>query len=152
MEFEDRISKASAPGRGRSRGFRDHQHFNWLARFKWQPLQNEFAMLPDRSLSPVCLHAPSIEDLAARCAARASPTSLHDLKSSSAWNPRMFRLVLESDLRLTGSDWHELLAASQLDALLHSLGRLSDKYTVLGAHANGESTTTRTRIIGPGDR
>jgi Transposase DDE domain len=43
----------------------------------------------------------------------------------------------------------ELLASGQLDALLHSLGRFSDKYAVLGAHANGESITTRTRIIGP---
>lgn len=43
----------------------------------------------------------------------------------------------------------ELLASGQLDALLASLGRFSDKYAVLGAHANGESLTTRTRIIGP---
>jgi hypothetical protein len=43
----------------------------------------------------------------------------------------------------------DLLASGQLDALLHSLARFSDKYTVLGAHANGESVTTRTRIIGP---
>jgi len=43
----------------------------------------------------------------------------------------------------------ELLASGQLDALLHSLGRFSDKYAVLGAHANGQSITTRTRIIGP---
>ena len=43
----------------------------------------------------------------------------------------------------------ELLASGHLDALLHSLGRFSDKYTVLGAHAKGESITTRTRIIGP---
>ena len=37
-----------------------------------------------------------------------------------------------------------LLASGQLDALLHTLGRFSDKYTILGAHANGESLTTRT--------
>lgn len=43
----------------------------------------------------------------------------------------------------------DLLASGQLDALLHSLGRFSDKYTVLGAHANGQSLTTRTRILGP---
>ena len=42
-----------------------------------------------------------------------------------------------------------LLASGQLDTLLHSLARFSEKYTVLGAHANGESVTTRTRIIGP---
>jgi Transposase DDE domain len=43
----------------------------------------------------------------------------------------------------------ELLASGQLDALLASLGRFSNKYAVLGAHANRESLTTRTRIIGP---
>jgi len=60
MELKNRISKASAPGRGRPCGFRDHQHFNRLAGFKWQPLQNDFAMLTGSSLSPVCLHAFSI--------------------------------------------------------------------------------------------
>jgi hypothetical protein len=43
----------------------------------------------------------------------------------------------------------ELLASGQLDSLLCSLGRFSDKYVVLGAHANGRSLTTRTRIVGP---
>lgn len=43
----------------------------------------------------------------------------------------------------------ELLASGQLDALLHSLGRFSEKYAVLGAHTDGESVITRTRIIGP---
>jgi hypothetical protein len=43
----------------------------------------------------------------------------------------------------------ELRASGQLDALLASLGRFSDKYTVLGAHADGRSLATRTRIIGP---
>jgi hypothetical protein len=43
----------------------------------------------------------------------------------------------------------DLLASGQLDALLHSLGRFSDKYAILGAHANGESIPTRTRILGP---
>ncbi len=42
-----------------------------------------------------------------------------------------------------------LLASGQLDALLHSLGRFSEKYAVLGAHTDGESVITRTRIIGP---
>ena len=42
-----------------------------------------------------------------------------------------------------------MLASGQLDALLRSLGRFSDKYAILGAQANGESLTTRTRIIGP---
>jgi hypothetical protein len=43
----------------------------------------------------------------------------------------------------------QLLGSGQLDALLQSLGRFSEKFTVLGAHANGESITTLTRIIGP---
>lgn len=43
----------------------------------------------------------------------------------------------------------ELRASGELDRLLSSLGRLSEKYAVLGAHANGESLTTRTQIIGP---
>jgi hypothetical protein len=43
----------------------------------------------------------------------------------------------------------QLLASGQLDALLQSLGRFSDKYAILGAHLNGESITTETRILGP---
>jgi len=43
----------------------------------------------------------------------------------------------------------ELITSGRLDSLLRSLGRFSEKYVVLGAHANGESITTRTRIIGP---
>ena len=43
----------------------------------------------------------------------------------------------------------QLLDSGQLDALLHSLGRFSEKYAVLGSHANGESVITRTRSIGP---
>ena len=43
----------------------------------------------------------------------------------------------------------ELLASGQLDSLLQSLGRFSEKFTVLGAHARGESITTRTASIGP---
>jgi len=43
----------------------------------------------------------------------------------------------------------ELLARGELDRLLASLGRFSEKYIVLGAHANGEAVTTRTRIVGP---
>jgi transposase len=42
-----------------------------------------------------------------------------------------------------------LLASGQLDALLLSLGRFSEKFAVLGAHANGESVITHTRTIGP---
>ena len=43
----------------------------------------------------------------------------------------------------------ELLASGELDSLLQSLGRFSEKLTVLGAHARGESITTRTARIGP---
>ena len=43
----------------------------------------------------------------------------------------------------------ELQASGELDRLLTSLGRFSEKYAVLGAHANGESLTTRTQSIGP---
>jgi transposase len=43
----------------------------------------------------------------------------------------------------------QLLAAGQLDALLLSLGRFSEKFAVLAAHANGESVITRTRTLGP---
>ena len=39
--------------------------------------------------------------------------------------------------------------SGQLDLLLQSLGRFSDKYVVLGAHRNGQSITTQTRILGP---
>jgi hypothetical protein len=55
-ELEHRISKASVPQRGRSRAFRDYQHFNWLSGLEWKPFQNEFAILTDCSFSPVCLH------------------------------------------------------------------------------------------------
>jgi len=44
----------------------------------------------------------------------------------------------------------ELLANGQLDSLLQSLGRFSEKLAVLGAHARGESITTRSAKIGPG--
>jgi transposase len=43
----------------------------------------------------------------------------------------------------------ELLASGQLDSLLQSLSRFSEKLTVLGAHARGESITTRSARIGP---
>ena len=63
-EFENRIPKASA--NRRCRCFRDHQHFNRLAGLERKPLQNEIAVLADRSLPPVCLHGPIIEDLITR--------------------------------------------------------------------------------------
>ena len=42
----------------------------------------------------------------------------------------------------------QLQASGQLDSLLASLGRFSEKLVVLGAHGRGESLTTRTRRIG----
>jgi hypothetical protein len=44
----------------------------------------------------------------------------------------------------------QLQASGQLDSLLASLGRFSDKFAVLGAHGRGESLTTHTRRIGVG--
>jgi len=43
----------------------------------------------------------------------------------------------------------ELLASGKLDALVQSLGRFSEKLTILGAQARGESIATRTVRIGP---
>jgi transposase len=43
----------------------------------------------------------------------------------------------------------ELLANGQLDSLIQSLGRFSEKLAVLGAHARGDSITTRSARIGP---
>ena len=43
----------------------------------------------------------------------------------------------------------ELLANGQLDSLIQSLGRFSEKLTVLGTHARGDSITTRSAKIGP---
>ena len=43
----------------------------------------------------------------------------------------------------------ELVASGQLDTLLRSLGRFSEKLSVLGAHLNGDSVTTRSARIGP---
>jgi Transposase DDE domain len=42
----------------------------------------------------------------------------------------------------------QLQSSGQLDSLLASLGRFSDKLAVLGAHDRGESVATRTRSIG----
>jgi hypothetical protein len=44
----------------------------------------------------------------------------------------------------------ELQASGQLDAVLRSLGRFSDKLLVLDAHARGASVTTKTSGVGPG--
>ncbi len=43
----------------------------------------------------------------------------------------------------------ELLASGRLDSLIQSLGRFSEKLAVLGAHARGDSITTRSAKIGP---
>ena len=43
----------------------------------------------------------------------------------------------------------ELLANGQLDALIQSLGRLSEKLAILDAHARGDSIATRSARIGP---
>jgi hypothetical protein len=43
----------------------------------------------------------------------------------------------------------EVRASGQLDAVLKSLGRFSDKLLVLDAHARGESLTTKTVGVGP---
>jgi transposase len=43
----------------------------------------------------------------------------------------------------------ELLANGQLDALIQSLGRFSEKLAILGAHARGDSVTTHSARIGP---
>ncbi len=51
-------------------------------------------------------------------------------------------------LRLGRMD--ELLANGQLDSLLQSLGRFSEKLSVLGAHARGDSITTRSAKMGAG--
>lgn len=43
----------------------------------------------------------------------------------------------------------ELRASGELDRLLASLGRFSEKLAVLGAHAEGKALTVQTRSIGP---
>ncbi len=43
----------------------------------------------------------------------------------------------------------ELVASGQLDTLLRSLGRFSEKLSILGAHLNGDSVTTHSARIGP---
>jgi hypothetical protein len=43
----------------------------------------------------------------------------------------------------------ELLASGQLDSLIQSLGRFSEKISVLGAQARGDSITTHSARIGP---
>lgn len=43
----------------------------------------------------------------------------------------------------------ELLANGQLDSLIQSLGRFSEKLTILGAHVQGDSIATRSARIGP---
>ena len=72
--------------------------------------------------------------------------------------PRTYLLIVDNQrvdgkvkqrvlLRLGRLD--ELQASGQLDSLLQSLGRFSEKLAVLGAHARGDSVTTRSSRIGP---
>jgi len=44
----------------------------------------------------------------------------------------------------------ELLASGRLDSLIQSLGRVSEKLAVLGAHARGDSIATHSARFGPG--
>jgi transposase len=71
---------------------------------------------------------------------------------------RTYLLVVDNDwvdgkvkqrvlLRLGRLD--ELLASGQLDSLIQSLGRFSEKLAVLGAHARGDSITTQSARVGP---
>src|SRR2546428_5659268 len=57
------------------------------------------------------------------------------------------RLVQRVLYRLGRLD--QLQAAGQLDGLVKSLGRVSEKLLVLDAHARGESVPTQTLTIGP---
>jgi hypothetical protein len=59
-------------------------------------------------------------------------------------NGRLVQRVLHRLGRLD-----ELRASGQLDAVLKSLGRFSEKLLVLDAHARGESVTTKTTGVGP---
>jgi len=43
----------------------------------------------------------------------------------------------------------QLVSSGQLDSLIVSLGRFTEKLAVLGAHLNGDSITTRSAKIGP---
>jgi hypothetical protein len=43
----------------------------------------------------------------------------------------------------------QLLASGQLDSLIQSLGRFSERLAVLGAHAQGDSVVTHSARIGP---
>jgi hypothetical protein len=44
----------------------------------------------------------------------------------------------------------QLQASGQIDALIESLGRFSEKLAILGAHARGESVVAHSVRIGPG--
>ena len=59
-------------------------------------------------------------------------------------NGRLVQRVLHRLGRLD-----ELQASGQLDAILKSFGRFSEKLLVLDAHARGDSVTTKTVTIGP---
>jgi hypothetical protein len=63
MEFDNRVPEAPAGGR-RSRGFRNHQHLDWLARLEGKTLQAEVTLRAYCHVFPEGLHAISIVDLA----------------------------------------------------------------------------------------
>jgi len=63
-------------------------------------------------------------------------------------NKRVGRRIEQTVLHSLGR-LDKLLESGQLDALLTSLGRFSEKLAVLGAHERGETLTARTRRIGP---
>src|SRR5271157_5361047 len=88
-----------------------------------------------------------------------SDTGVSDLFVRAQTNgSRTYLLVVDNEwvdgkvrqrvlLRLGRLD--ELLASGRLDSLIQSLGRFSEKLAVLGAHARGDSITTRSARIGP---
>jgi hypothetical protein len=63
-------------------------------------------------------------------------------------NKRVGRRIEQTVLHSLGR-LDKLQQSGQLDALLTSLGRFSEKLAVLGAHERGETLTARTRRIGP---
>lgn len=75
-ELEHRIAKTFRRDGSWSGRLRDHQHLNRLAGFKWKSLQNDFPMLPDGSLSPLCFHVISIEDSRSRDPTFGGPVSV----------------------------------------------------------------------------
>jgi hypothetical protein len=61
--IENRISETTISGYLCPRTLSHHQHFYGLACVEWKPFQNEFPMVADGRLTPMCSHALSILDL-----------------------------------------------------------------------------------------